>query len=485
MLKNKTYTQHDQLIHRASNITQSSTLMGKTLSENTMISMLDTKATTSRIWSIRIFAIILCLIFISSLPFATRMTIVVKPFLPSVLSIMIVSEWITSFLFFGQFFTTRRIAYAFLANAYLYSGLIIVPHLLTFPGIFSQSGWLGATSQTAIWLWVFWHGGFPLGLMIFALADRTGKRTANEKRIWHWIIYSFAITLSIVALETLLAIHYVSYLPTLITGRNYFHLFTSGVGPIVWLINAAAVLSVTYPQKHRRALRMWIAIVAFASWIDVTLTLYASGRYMVGWYVARFTSLIAGLVILLVLLGEIVRLYHQFAIQQVHISYLAYHDPLTGLANRRLFLERLQHYLSTTSESTFFAILALDLDGFKNVNDTYGHEAGDQLLQEIANRLTHSVQPEDVVSRFGGDEFTLLVTSASNDADILHMVDQILNSVLKKVVLQDGEVVSVTASIGIALYPLQAKTAQTLLRCADQALYTAKELGKNQYIFGT
>jgi len=161
------------------------------------------------------------------------------------------------------------------------------------------------------------------------------------------------------------------------------------------------------------------------------------------------------------------------------VRYRAYHDALTGLANRDLFSARLQETLDRKEP---VAVLFMDLDGFKGVNDTLGHDVGDRLLQKIARRLKLEVSEGDTVARMGGDEFTIVVPSPSSRESVAGLAERILRSVAKKALLE-GKEISVTASIGISLFPEYGTTVQDLMKHADVAMYTAKDRGKNRFAF--
>ncbi|MFI5958007.1 putative bifunctional diguanylate cyclase/phosphodiesterase [Cryptosporangium sp. NPDC051539] len=164
--------------------------------------------------------------------------------------------------------------------------------------------------------------------------------------------------------------------------------------------------------------------------------------------------------------------------QRARLTHQAYHDPLTGLANRALFGERLEFALGP--DPGMPALLLVDLDGFKAVNDTRGHAAGDQLLVAVAGRLKSAVRATDTVARLGGDEFAVLLPGASGEADAVAVARMVLERVGEPVTLGEGSPVVVRASVGIALAD-ETSTAELLLRDADLALYEAKETGKNQY----
>ncbi len=164
------------------------------------------------------------------------------------------------------------------------------------------------------------------------------------------------------------------------------------------------------------------------------------------------------------------------------IQYLATHDELTGLANRAMFSQMLAHAIQKHRRyGRSFAVLFLDLDRFKIVNDSLGHEAGDELLRDIAARIRKVVRASDVVARFGGDEFVLLVELPDRDAAAA-VARSLLSTVLKPVRLL-GQECRVTASIGITMCPHDAGDVSTLLKNADLAMYLAKEEGKNNFQF--
>lgn len=162
------------------------------------------------------------------------------------------------------------------------------------------------------------------------------------------------------------------------------------------------------------------------------------------------------------------------------IENLAYYDPLTSLPNRRLFLQQLDmEIMKHKQNETVFALLFIDLDGFKAINDTFGHEAGDVLLQEVSRRFTTCIRREDCLARFAGDEFTvLLVNITQNDA--FEVAERLL-TILQPSFMIQNQAVSITASVGMAFYPSSGETAEALMKYTDEAMYTVKKQGKNNY----
>ena len=177
-----------------------------------------------------------------------------------------------------------------------------------------------------------------------------------------------------------------------------------------------------------------------------------------------------------------VRLLHdETRNQRKMLEALALQDPLTGLANRRLLLDRMSVALSQARRSNgCMAVMYLDLDGFKEVNDTLGHGAGDILLKAVAERLTGTVREEDTVARLGGDEFVMTLRHVHSVADAAAMAAKVIEAVSQPYDIE-GRVVRVTTSAGIAIYPNDDEDAETLLKSADSALYEAKRAGKNTY----
>jgi diguanylate cyclase (GGDEF)-like protein/PAS domain S-box-containing protein len=163
------------------------------------------------------------------------------------------------------------------------------------------------------------------------------------------------------------------------------------------------------------------------------------------------------------------------------IEYQAYHDALTGLPNRRLFRDRLTVALAHARRTKGpVAVMFLDLDSFKVVNDTLGHSLGDELLKIIATRLSAVLREEDTIARMGGDEFTVLLSNIKSEASAPVIAQKLLDAVAQPLRVE-GHELFITTSIGIALYPEDGDTAEALLKNADSAMYRAKEIGRNSF----
>lgn len=181
--------------------------------------------------------------------------------------------------------------------------------------------------------------------------------------------------------------------------------------------------------------------------------------------------------------AELVRSNAELRQAKANLTRLAFYDPLTGLPNRKLFHERLGQAMNWAEEQgQMLALLFLDLDGFKTVNDTHGHHIGDVLLRTVAQRLVGCLRSSDTVARLGGDEFVVLLPGIPSISDVIVVADKILLTLAQSFVLE-GKTMSVSTSIGISIYPIDSSESTELIRQADQAMYRAKQAGKNCYAF--
>lgn len=171
------------------------------------------------------------------------------------------------------------------------------------------------------------------------------------------------------------------------------------------------------------------------------------------------------------------RLEHQLIsviAQEESSRYDAFHDTLTGLLNRVLFYDRLEHALAQAKRHNWtLAVMFMDLDKFKEINDVYGHSAGGILLQTISKRLLDITREDDTVSRHGGDEFLYLLMQIESEIDISLIANKIINSIQQPCSLEGQEIV-ISPSIGISIYPKDGDSSETLIKSADMAMYAAK-----------
>lgn len=178
---------------------------------------------------------------------------------------------------------------------------------------------------------------------------------------------------------------------------------------------------------------------------------------------------------------EVRLLYMQLERANQALEFLALHDGLTGLPNRRLLNDRLSSAIALAHRNpSMMAVLYLDLDLFKEINDQFGHDVGDALLAEVGRRLQSAVRQADTVARLGGDEFVLVLPELKDVEDIEVLVGKVVAAVAQPYDI-NGTEMSITASVGVSIYPTHGDTAAVLMKRADMALYRSKQIGKNNY----
>jgi diguanylate cyclase (GGDEF)-like protein len=177
-----------------------------------------------------------------------------------------------------------------------------------------------------------------------------------------------------------------------------------------------------------------------------------------------------------------VRLLHEAARDRGDLlENMALNDPLTGVANRRLLADRMSMAIvHARRNKSVMALVYMDLDGFKRINDTLGHDVGDILLKMVAERLVAAVREDDTVARLGGDEFMIVLNEIGNSGRAATVTSRVIASVAQPYLI-DGHAVSMTTSAGIGTYPEHGENADALMKSADLALYEAKSAGKNAY----
>lgn len=169
---------------------------------------------------------------------------------------------------------------------------------------------------------------------------------------------------------------------------------------------------------------------------------------------------------------------------QDDLHFLAHHDPLTRLPNRLSLLSNLQHSMQRAQrDDKYLALLMIDMDRFKDVNDSYGHLTGDELLQQVASRLTAQLREIDMVCRLGGDEFTVLLEDITDVEDVAHVANELIESLSEPFLLANNIEVRIGASVGISIFPGHGSTPELMLQQADSALYKAKNEGRGRFVY--
>ncbi len=420
-----------------------------------------------------------CLPGLVAIPFGTVQLPLNPSFLPAFGSVTFFADLLTAILLFTNAHASRDRMTAFLASAYLFSGTIIVPHLLAFPGVFSPTSIIGG-SASAVWLWCAWHGGFALLVLRYAVAAEQPTGRQGQFRAGPFIVATWGI----VAVLTTLATVGLPLLPAILVGNSYARLNTLGIGPAVVASNVAALAAVVIRFRLRSVLSVWLAVAMLAATIDTVLTLFGGGRFTLGWYVARCLSMTTGFAVLIALLSELTVLFNRTVTANRALQMLSLTDPLTGIANRRAFDRAMAtEWRRAQREELPLSLLMIDIDQFKSLNDQYGHPEGDACLRRVAAILSAEARrAPDLAARIGGEEFALLLPGTQSAGAL--RVATLLHDVLRTaaIVHADRPTGQVTISIGLATAHLSAAgpTAEALLGAADAALYVAKQSGRDQ-----
>lgn len=453
------------------------------------------------------YAIVLTsvVIFLAIAPFARLPLRPLPAFIPIYQSALIISDVITVVFILGQRQLSHARALSFLAGAYLFTALISAIHGLTFPGLFSPTGLLGAGPQTTAWLYMVWHGGFPLFVLGYAICGPS--RTERAKNVRMLMVVGLVCALAFGA--ALVATWGQRVLPVLVHNNQYAPLMT----PVVWsawTLNLLA-LAMVLRRKPYSELDLWLTVVMCAWLFDIALSAgLDAARYDLGFYAGRIYGLAAASFILIVMLVQNGKLYGALMASRVsdrakteELRRLTVLDSLTGIANRRAFEEALdQEWRRTMRHRTPLSLLLIDVDYFKRFNDSYGHVAGDQCLRTVAQTLAKRARRAgEIAARYGGEEFAVLLPH-TDIAAACRLGELICRAVREQEIPHEGSAVApfVTISIGIACIAdlptsagAQARDAANdeslavpggvlLVETADRALYEAKLAGRNRVI---
>lgn len=445
-------------------------------------------------------ALVSVAIFFAVAPFATIQLAQVTAFIPVYESALVISDLITAVFLFGQFNFLRSRALLVLASGYLFTAFIAFSHLLTFPGVFSPTGLLGAGPQSTAWMFMFWHGGFPLFVIAYALLKDAGREATGTSgssslprvRIGIAIPAGVAAVLAIVCALTLVATTNQDLLAVLVLDGR-FTTANDVVVSILWMLSILALI-VLWRRRPHTVLDLWLMVVMCAWLFDIALTaVFNATRFDLGWYAGRIYGLVAASFLLIVLLIEngahyarLAQLSGELGAANKSLEQLSLHDALTGLANRRFFDKYLADQIAISRRhKRTLALVLCDVDAFKAYNDCYGHQAGDECLKQIAPALRSCCgRPADMVARYGGEEFAMILpdTDLIGAAQIAEAARDAIAQ-LRIPHAQSPAALFVSISGGVAvLLPNIDMTAQQLIMAADQNLYQAKHLGRNRIV---
>jgi len=450
-------------------------------------------------------AVVACsaLIFLNVVPFAKLPLTPVPAFIPLYQSALLINDLITVVFLLGQSRFSRGKALTVLAGGYLFTALMSTAHALTFPGLFSPTGLLDAGPQTTAWLYMFWHGGFPLFIVAYACCGAEQPRHAGA-----WVPLMAVSVVAAVGGCTLLATSGHRFLPTIMQGNHYTPALILVVSS-VWMLNLVAAVVVSR-RRPLAILDLWLIVTMCAWMFDIALSaMFNAGRFDLGFYAGRIYGLAAASLVLVMLLCGNSRLYLQLI--RVHrsereksaaLQRLSTVDALTGIANRRAFDEALsEEWRRMLRHGTALSLLLIDVDFFKRFNDAYGHVAGDQCLRTVAQAVaSRARRAGELAARYGGEEFAVLLPH-THMAEANKVAELICDAVRAREVPHEQSAAApyVTISVGVASigeFPGAAAAfsreglaanafspgATVLIEAADHALYQAKAAGRNRVV---
>jgi diguanylate cyclase (GGDEF)-like protein len=446
------------------------------------------------------------LAFLALAPFATVPLRPVPAFIPIYQSALVINDIVTAVFLLGQQQFLRAGALTVLAGGYLFTALMSILHGLTFPGLFSPTGLLDAGPQTTAWLYMFWHGGFPLFVIGYAASGAGNSATASRRAAR---IFVPSLVIAGVCAAALLATRGQAMLPPIMQGDRY----TANMSVVVWSVwlLSLGALAMLARRRPYSVLDLWL-IVTMCAWLfDIALSAALdNGRYDLGFYAGRIYGLLAASFILIVLLTQTSSLYVQLIrlrdsdrVKTDELRRLSTIDPLTGIANRRVFDDALdQEWRRMMRHSTPLSLLLIDVDYFKRFNDSYGHVAGDRCLRAVAQALAQRTRRAgESAARFGGEEFAVLLPHI-DAAAARRLAELICQTVREQQIPHEGSAVAsyVTVSVGAACISAlpesagaQSRDVRTgddaasgaaivLIEAADRALYAAKLAGRDRVV---
>jgi diguanylate cyclase (GGDEF)-like protein len=443
-------------------------------------------------------------IFVGLVPYAKVPLAQVWAFIPCYESMLVICDLVTVLLLLGQATASRSRNLLVLACAYFFSASMTVIHLLSFPGVFSDGGLLGAGTQSTAWLYNFWHGGFPLFVIAYA-----GRRQPDFPDTVSplGVIVQFALRaagcLLLAGALTYLATEGHELLPAIIEGGRY----TAGMPVLValtWSLSLAA-LFVLWRRRPRTVLNLWLQVVMLAWLIDIALSAFLNGaRFDLGFYAGRIYGLLAASFVLMVLLVQNGMLHSRLGRLAAELQRLSGLDALTGVPNRRSFDSALAtEWRRAIRNRSRLSLLMIDIDYFKNYNDAYGHVQGDACLRQVAAILAACTRRSgELCARYGGEEFAILLPLAGPD-EASSMAEEMCEAVAAAAIphAKSAAAGHVTVSIGIATLRTDSAgmprdggvvrvadcehgTPDQLVELADQALYRTKSAGRNGACMG-
>ncbi len=447
-----------------------------------MSGILSSHESARPIYAAAFVAGLIVLAVIALLPEARMPLPVVQPFLPMYVTTVFLIDGMTAYLLIIQYRSSREPFLGSLAGAYGFVMVVAAVQVLIFPGAFSAGGLLGAKAQTAPWMWLVWHTGYPV-FVLAALMVQAARLRAGTSKMLKQVSLALMIGGPLAAAAAAWMVIAGFRLPQLITGNVYHTPADFFSWPVVASANVVAMAACLWITRLRDLLSLWVGVALLTSIGDTVLMLCGGARYTLGWYAGQLVSVVSSSVVLCVLIFEFAQLYDRLLTSSIWLTERALYDGLTGAFNRGYFIEQFPREMRrAVREKMPLSLLMIDVDHFKSYNDVRGHQMGDECLVAIVGAIRKATRrPADFIARYGGEEFALVLPRT--DAPGAKVMAEAVRAEIRELALRRGEMALglVTVSLGIATFDPAVDTyeAEELVRRADFALYQAKHDGRD------
>jgi diguanylate cyclase (GGDEF)-like protein len=436
--------------------------------------LMDRPAQRGGVLAAMAFVAIFCVLTLIAIRYGNRQWPICPTFVSICATLWAVGDLLTAYLLLTQFSVNGVRAFAVIGAAYLIPGILTIPYLAYFPGVFFVAPLTPGVQQVSLLLWVTWHLAFPVVVGGAHLFDgKLSARVTTGAGVRRWFIGAGVCVAcggsAVVALLLVLARR--GLLPILVSGGKLSHFYSTALTPAVSLVSALAAVTIVVAARRPSTLQLWLSAALVTASLDGALNAVSSGRYTASWYTGKIETLVTSTIVLMVLLSEISKLYRR-------LGTLATIDALTGLPNRQSFDNDARFALALNRRiAANVAFLVVDIDLFKQYNDAYGHLAGDDCLRRVAGGLRRAcARTGDLVGRFGGEEFVVLLPGTTRLGAML-VAETIRAAIEALGIVHERSTVAamVTVSVGAThVAGGEDATLESLFSLADAALYEAK-----------